>query len=129
MDFIISFSLVFHGLSHLKLLSTFGNIHSIISSDKGDQSLCVLFIVPMSFISLLCILRGCSDCLIRISVGRNCQRGRGLIFSYISHKSIGPFVFCLYVFVMLNVIESTPTCLHWSDLIVLHLWVLKEGSE
>lgn len=50
-------------------------------------------------------------------------------FPCVSHKSIDPFVFCLYVFVMLNVIESTPTCLHWSDLIVLDLWVLKEGSE
>lgn len=47
---------------------------------------------------------------------------KNIFFSCISHKSICPFVFCLYVFVMLNVIESTPTCLHWSDLIVLHLW-------
>lgn len=36
-----------------------------------------------------------------------------LFFSCISRKTIGPFVFCLYVFVMLNVIESSTTCLHW----------------
>lgn len=52
-----------------------------------------------------------------------------LFFPCVSLKTIGPFVFCLYVFVMLNVIESTPTCLHWLDLIVLHLWVLKEEPE
>lgn len=50
--------------------------------------------------------------LIRIWVGRSCQRHQ-VLPPFVLHNSSTSFVFCLYVFVMLNVFETPPTCLHW----------------
>ena len=83
------------------------------------------------FMSLLCIVWEFSGCLfqlssqqpIRIWVDRNCQRNQEPFPPWVIQTSIHPLVFCLCV------IESTSTCLYGSDLIVMVLWVLKEGFE
>lgn len=81
------------------------------SPHKHDVYCCLAFKIWRKRI-FICINPRRPQRLIRIWVGRNCPRQQAQPPHLLLHNPATSFVFCLYVFVMLNVIESTPTCLH-----------------
>lgn len=93
-------SLIGRCVSIYRIITPHINIMSIVVWHlKSEES-------PFSFVSIRGDPRGSLEFELAATV-QGSKRTPLLL-----HNPATSFVFCLYVFVMLNVIESTPTCLH-----------------